>query len=185
MLPLLTAGLVALLLQVDDVPEYRRADWPHWSDADRDCQDTRQEALIAESEGAPVLQAGGCRVARGVWTDPYTGATFTNPRRLDVDHMVPLGWAQAHGGATWTRERRERFANSLEDSDHLVSVSARANRQKGARGPDEWVPSHQASWCWYGLAWSRIVTAWEFTLSAEEAIAIVRLTATCSAAEVN
>ncbi|MEK9723018.1 MAG: hypothetical protein VW405_05975 [Rhodospirillaceae bacterium] len=178
---LVAANVIAwlLLLATSAGAQYRRADWPHWVDADGDCQDTRQEVLVAESAGPVVLDARGCRVVQGVWLDPYSGRTFTRPRSLDVDHVVPLAWAYAHGGESWTRARREAYANALDDEDHLVAVRARENRQKGAQGPSTWVPPQEASWCWYGRAWDRIVTAWGLTPGDADEMAIVRLVATC------
>ena len=39
------------LLNAEPVVEgYGCKDWKHWTDEDNDCQDTRQEVLIAESE---------------------------------------------------------------------------------------------------------------------------------------
>lgn len=166
------------------VEPYDRADWRHWVDADGDGQDTRQEILLAEANAdVPVAtNRNGSRVLSGAWDDPYTGLTLTDPGALDVDHMVPLGWAHAHGGAAWSSARKRDYANGLTDPDHLVAVRARENRQKGARGPAGWVPPDETAHCWYGLAWARITTAWELDLDAADALAIVGLVATCDAA---
>ena len=81
------------------LPEYQRKQWKHWSGADGDCQDARQEVLIDESEIAfTFTNSDECRVASGRWTDPYSGKTITGPGDLDVDHMVPLRNAQRSGG---------------------------------------------------------------------------------------
>lgn len=179
--PLLIAVGIVVPTVILNVQTYNRADWPHWSDFDGDCQDTRQEVLVDEGNVIK-LRPDGCRVLAGVWHDPYTGLEILDPRQLDVDHMVPLSWAHDHGAADWTREQKRQYANSQTDPDHLVAVRARENRQKGAKGPDEWVPPNAAALCWYGLAWSRIVTEWNLILVNEEADAIVRLVATCDAA---
>jgi len=69
---------------------YNRRDWPHWVDADRDCQNARAEALIAAST-VPVKfrRSEGCVVSNGSWFDPYTGSTFTQAGELDIDHIIP------------------------------------------------------------------------------------------------
>lgn len=69
-----------------DSVRYKRRDYlPRWADADGDCQNTRQEVLIAESRVPVTLGPKGCRVTAGQWHDPYTDRVFTNPRRLDID----------------------------------------------------------------------------------------------------
>ena len=98
-----TVARLSIALPHLGAPAYQRSAWQHWVDEDGDCQDTRQEVLIAESL-VPVTftSASQCRVASGRWLDPYTGQTFTDPGQLDVDHLVPLENAHISGGWSWT-----------------------------------------------------------------------------------
>ena len=51
---------------VQNFPDYDRDDWNHWTDADRDCQNTRHEVLIEESLVEVTFKsADGCQVATG------------------------------------------------------------------------------------------------------------------------
>lgn len=86
------------------IPTYNRSDWGRWIDADHDCQDTRQEVLIRQSEVPVTFKTDKhCHVVSGKWTDPYTGEVITNASDLDIDHMVPLKEAHDSGGWQWTR----------------------------------------------------------------------------------
>lgn len=71
---------------------YNRKDWPHWVDADGDCQNTRQEILIASSR-RPVQfkNSKHCTVVSGEWVGAYTGKVFTKASDvlssiLAIDH---------------------------------------------------------------------------------------------------
>src|SRR5690606_6103914 len=113
---------------------------PKWIDADQDCQSTRIEVLTAQATGDIEFEdERRCNVVRGRWRCPYTGEVFHDPHELDIDHLVPLKNAWDSGASAWTEERWRQFANELEQGEHLVAVSAKANRSKGARGPDEWL----------------------------------------------
>ncbi|SHG34634.1 Protein of unknown function [Marinomonas polaris DSM 16579] len=109
-----------------------------WADEDKDCQNTRQEILISLST-APVRFSDDreCRVTFGRWISMYSGEVIFDASKLDIDHIVPLKWAWDHGADKWGKEKRERFAN---DPINLVAVEASLNRQKGAKGLDEWLP---------------------------------------------
>lgn len=160
--------------------DYDRDGWPHWSDADGDCQDTRQEVLIAESE-VPVRfrSKRRCKVASGRWRCPYTGRVITDPRQLDVDHMVPLHEAHRSGGHAWDRRRRERYANELDDPAHLVAVAKGANRAKGDKAPDAWMPEHPAHRCQYLRQWVEVKERWSLHQRDDERRFIERGLARC------
>ena len=163
------------------LPDYDRQDWKHWTDADRDCQDARNEVLIAESRTAVAYRTDRkCRVATGEWLAPYSNTIVTDPGRLDVDHMVPLGNAHDSGAWQWSAEQRERYANYLEDPQHLIAVTASANRSKGARGPDQWKPEDQTYWCQYAVDWIAIKSTWDLTVTEAELAGLNEMLYSCN-----
>jgi len=157
---------VAVAETPDNLPSYDRHDWKHWTDADGDCQDARNEVLVAESQtGVSFRTDRRCRVAAGQWLAPYTGTVVTDPSKLDVDHMVPLGNAHLSGAWQWSAEQREQYANYLDDPQHLIAVTASANRSKGARSPEDWKPEDRSYWCQYAVDWITIKDDWDLTVT--------------------
>ena len=163
-----------------DIPDYDRAEWKHWTDEDGDCSDARQEVLIAESLGTVTYETDRkCRVETGRWWAPHLGHHLENPSHIDVDHHVPLKNAHLSGAWAWSAERKEEYANYLEDPDHLVAISSRHNRSKGARGPEEWAPPDNALWCDYAVDWAQVKVQWELTMTPVEAEIAMDMLGTC------
>jgi uncharacterized protein DUF1524 len=165
----------------ETIPPYDRDDWPHWIDADGDCQDTRQEVLIEESL-TPVafVDAGHCRVLTGTWRDAYSGLVYTDPSVLDIDHLVPLANAHWSGGWRWTTDRKRDYANDLIDANHLIAVHQSLNRQKGSQTPATWRPPDRAAWCGYARAWIGVKNRWMLSVAADERVVLAEMQASCS-----
>ncbi len=163
-----------------DTPDYDRDEWRHWIDEDGDCQNARQEALIAESV-TPVKYTNDdrCRVASGSWEGPFTGEYFTDPGSLDIDHMVPLANAHRSGGWAWSDDKKREYANDLTYAGHLIAVQVSANRAKGSKGPDGWKPPEQGYWCQYAVDWITIKNTWDLTATESEADALSDMLNTC------
>ena len=172
--------VIAVAAVPADIPEYSRSEWRHWTDADGDCQDARQEVLIAESLDPVTYETDReCRVEAGRWWAPYLAHHLGNPSAIDVDHHVPLKNAHLSGGWTWTSAEKQAYANYLGEENHLVALSARHNRSKGARGPDEWRPPSEVHWCQYSTDWVEIKDRWELTMTETEAEAVMEMLETC------
>ena len=123
-----------------------------------------------------------CQVATGEWFDPYTGETITNATKLDIDHMVPLKNAHDSGGWAWDKDKKSAFANEMSQEDHLIAVTASANRSKGARGPEKWKPANRAYWCDYATDWMQIKVGWELSATKTEWAALQEMLETCDVA---
>ena len=154
----------------DAIPRYNRDQWKHWIDQDGDCHNTRAEVLLDETLESVTLD--GCRVVSGQWLGLYTGIAVSDASGLDVDHMVPLANAHRSGGWAWDAPRKQAFANDLSDGDHLIAVTASANRSKGAKGPEDWRPPDASYWCEYATDWARIKDAWDLSVTLAELVAL-------------
>ena len=164
----------------DDIPEYDRSDWRHWIDEDGDCQDARQESLVAESLVPVIFETDReCRVATGRWYGAFTGVYVEDPSDLDIDHLVPLKNAHLSGGWSWDAEMKEEYANDLSDPDHLIAVTVSANRSKGAKGTEEWGPPEQSYWCQYATDWTEVKARWELTMIKVESEIVMDMLGTC------
>jgi hypothetical protein len=146
---------------------YDRDDWGGWIDEDGDCQNTRAEILIRDSQTQ--VSFDGCRVVSGLWNLPYTGGSTTSASQIDIDHIIPLKWAHGHGGDRWSDARKRAFAN---DPDNLLATSSSANRSKGAKGPDQWMPAINR--CSYAQRWDRLIEKYGLVTTTEEMVATGR-----------
>ena len=88
---------------------------------------------------------------------------INDPSILDIDHVVPLKWTWQHGAEKWERKTRILFAN---DPINLIAVEASLNREKGAKGPDEWLPPKNE--CQYLSRFYRVISKYNLSLSPDE-----------------
>ena len=179
------ADLLAALQVSDTTPQadYDRDDWGSgWSDDDSDCINTRHEVLILESLLQAEMGSSGCKVIGGQWFAAFTGTYVYDPGSLDIDHFVPLANAHASGGWAWSSADKRDYYNDLTDPQHLVAVTASANRSKGSRGPDQWKPPDSSYWCQYAYSWADIKARWGLTATSSETNALRTMLEGCDKA---
>ena len=179
--PTATTTLVIIVAPIPaDIPEYDRGDWKHWVDSDGDCQDARQEVLVAESLEQVTFETDrGCRVETGQWYGAFTGVYVEDPSDLDIDHLVPLKNAHLSGAWKWDADMREEYANYLEEENHLIAVTKGANRSKGAKGPEEWGPPDLDYFCQYATDWTEVKARWQLTMTKVESEIVMDMLGTC------
>jgi hypothetical protein len=153
---------------------YSREKFPTWRKTGSNC-DVRDSVL--KRDGTKV-KTSGCNVVAGTWTSIYDGQALNSPTKVDIDHLVPLANAWRSGAAAWTTDKREDFANDLDDPQ-LVAVSASSNRSKGDQDPSTWKPKATSEWCKYAEDWVTVKTVWKLTVTAAEKSALEQMVETC------
>ena len=115
-------------------------------------------------EGGSVLSPASTWRTPGTWT-----STTWSPSKTPT----------CREPGQWDADMREEYANDLSDPDHLIAVTAGANRSKGAKGPEEWGPPDLEYWCQYATDWTEVKARWELTMPDRETEAVVEMLGTC------
>jgi hypothetical protein len=161
------------------LPKYDRNKFKHWTDLDGNRCDARQDVLIRQSIGNKAqVDPFGCTVVAGDWFSEYDAFTTSVPGELDIDHVVALGEGWRAGAWQWDDKKREKFANDL-DSRQLIAVSAKSNRSKSDKRPDEWMPPRGEFRCQFLFDWVSVKHKWELTVATPEKNFINKELETC------
>ena len=155
---------------------YSRAKFHIWAEQGGGCN-TRD--VVLKRDGKGVTATATCKITHGTWVSPYNGKTYTDPLKMDIDHMVPLANAWRSGAKNWTDAQREKFANDL-DRPQLLAVDSTDNRAKGDQDPSQWKPPTRGFWCEYARDWVTVKAYWRLTVTASEKTALADMLGTCS-----
>lgn len=108
----------------------------YWTTDSATGLDTRN-AMLSSASIAPVTFDDQGAVTSGLWTDPVTGYTSSDPSDFDVDHRVPFSHVASvlPGFADMSDEERLAVFN---DKDNLEVLHDAHNASKGDTLPDEY-----------------------------------------------
>jgi hypothetical protein len=166
-----------------DADAYERDYFNHWVSKNKTGCDTRFAVLVSES--LVKTKISGCTVISGEWKSVYDGQTVTDPKKLDIDHMVPLKEAWRSGASKWSADQREAYANDLDFPDALVAVTAASNRSKSDDDPTNYLPTDTSNLCSYVSKWVAVKTRWNLTVDATEKDSIKTVLDKCGTTDIS
>jgi Protein of unknown function (DUF1524) len=158
---------------------YRRSAFgQRWADTDGNGCDTRNDVLARDL--TQVRKRGRCTVVSGILVDPYTGqmVAFSKAHadHVQIDHVVSLAEAWRSGAERWTDQRRQAFANDL---DELLSTAAVVNDEKSDEDPGQRQPPTAAGRCRYARTVVTVKVTYGLTADQREREALIRDLAGC------
>ena len=160
---------------------YSRAQFPHWSDLDRNGCDSRNDTLKRDLIKI-VFKAGSrdCKVIAGVLTDPFSSKSLTfssNKSTVDIDHVVSLSNAWQTGAAYFDKSIRTQIAN---DPLNLIATDAKLNRQKGDGDAATWLPPYKPYRCEYVARQIAIKAKYSLWVTEPEKNAMSKILESCT-----
>jgi hypothetical protein len=160
---------------------YTRAQFPHWSDPDRNGCDARNDTLKRDLTDIS-YKAGtrDCKVIAGQLLDPFSGKviTFSTTKVvIDIDHVVALSNAWQTGAAYFDKALRTQIAN---DPLNLLAVDSKLNRQKGDGDAATWLPPSKSFRCAYVARQVAVKAKYKLWVTEPEKVAITKILSSCA-----
>lgn len=172
----LTQQLDSIQVANADKSSYSRSSYPHWITQSGTC-DTRETILKNVGFDSDTKTCVAKSKSGFTYTEPYGGKKISNPSSLDIDHVIPLKYANSHNGASWSTAKKTQFAN---DMSQLIAVDASANRQKGDSGPSGWMPSNKNETCSYTTIWITTASRYGISITSSDKTALQKGIESCS-----
>ena len=161
-------------------PRYDRDSFNEGEDLDGDCIRTRHEVLIEEATDPVTMSVSGCSVAVGGWYDPFTARSTTDPRDLQVDHVVSLSDAWHSGAWAWSSGQKTEFSNDL---SNLNAIWGSENQRKSNLGPSQYVPLNESQTCAYLVQYAEVKVAWRLSITTADYEATAAGLENCSSSD--
>ena len=159
---------------------YTRAQFPHWSDPDRNGCDARNDTLKRDLTNITYkVGTRDCKVISGQLLDPFSGENLifsSEKSTVDIDHIVALSNAWQTGAAYFDKTKRSQIAN---DPLNLLAVDAKLNRQKGDADAATWLPPAKSYRCEYVARQIAVKIKYSLWLTAPEKSAMSKILASC------
>ena len=159
---------------------YTRAQFPHWSDPDRNGCDARNDTLKRDLTDIPYKEGTrDCKVIAGQLLDPFSGKVIIfSPTKvvIDIDHVVALSNAWQTGAAYFDKSVRTQIAN---DPLNLLAVDSKLNRQKGDGDAATWLPPNKSFRCEYVARQVAVKAKYKLWVTEPEKVAITKILSNC------
>lgn len=183
----LSKKLDGIVIDKPQKVDYNRKEWRHWISAGSSCWNTREEVLFRDAQENSLLMLDkskketkekeeACYVIGGEWIDPYSRDVITDPKKIDIDHVIPLGYVAKHGGQDWDFEKKKAYAN---DYEGLLAVSATENRSKSDKGPEEYMPPNKEFHCGYAQQFIHMAYKYNISITAGDQKVLKKALNTC------
>ena len=159
-----------------DKSSYSPSSYPHWITQSGTC-DTRETILKNVGFDSDPKTCVAKSKPGFTYTEPYSGRKISDPSSLDIDHVIPLKYANGHNGASWSTAKKTQFAN---DMSQLIAVDANAERQKGDSGPSGWMPGNKNETCSYTTIWITTASRYGISITSSDKTALRKGMESCS-----